>query len=153
MFVSISELNLADVLNLDKSLGPGELDELADNLTQEIFFRFLTEELPKLLTEKDFGYIRDKYMLGGDLDSLMDEVSQKWPGIKIDWQLRQVSSKVKKDFINNYYLEMKNDYKDPSLHRYIDDLLKEINSEQINLSLILQLKEKIRQTLAYINRK
>ena len=49
MFVSISKIDLVEILNLDKSMSVGEIDIILENLSKETYFRFLFEELPKLL--------------------------------------------------------------------------------------------------------
>src|SRR3989339_139977 len=112
MYVSISEIDLVTVLGLDRSLSPGEIDQLLDSLSEEIFFRLLTEKLPKLLSKKDFQYLHDKYLMSDDLDALMKEIQEKWPGINIDIHFKQTASEVKREYMINYLSELKEDYKD-----------------------------------------
>ena len=51
MYVSISEIDLVEVLNLDKSMSVGEIDIILENLSKETYFRFLFENF-KTFEEK-----------------------------------------------------------------------------------------------------
>jgi hypothetical protein len=139
MYVSISEIDLVEVLNLDKSMSVGEIDIVLENLSKETYFRFLMEELPKLLKKEDYEEISEYYKDSDDIDELMDELVERWPGLHIEFRLQLVSNSIKREFIVNYLKEMKEDYKDSlkkdSLYLDIDKLTAEIQKEQINKDL------------------
>ena len=70
----MSEIDLVEVLNLDKSMSVGEVETILDSLSKETYFRFLFEELPKLLKKKDYEEINERYKTSDDIDELMDEL-------------------------------------------------------------------------------
>lgn len=143
MFVSISEIDLVEVLGLDRSLSPGEIDQMLDKLSKEIFFRLLTDKLPKLLPKKDFQYLAEKYKASSNLDEIMEEIKNKWPELNIEVHFQKTANEVKKEFMINYLLEFKKDHQDEEIKRNTDLLINELQKEQIDKSLCLDLKEKI----------
>lgn len=152
MYVSISEIDLVEVLNLDKSISVGEIEIILDNLSKETYFRFLFEELPKLIDKKDYEEISERYKTSDDMDELMDELVNRWPGLHIEFRLQQLSETIKKEFIVNYLNEMKKDYEDASLHQDVDKLIAEIKKEQINKDLCWKIKEDMGKKINIINK-
>lgn len=152
MYVSISEIDLVEILNLDKSMSVGEIEIILDNLSKETYFRFLFEELPKLIDKKDYDEISERYKTNDDMDELMDELVDRFPLLHIEFRLQQLSDMIKKEFIINYLNEMKKDYKD-SLYLDIDKLTAEIQKDQINKDLCWNLKEEIGKKINIINKK
>ena len=157
MYVSISEIDLIEVLNLDKSMSVGEIETILDSLSKETYFRFLFEELPKLIDKKDYDEISERYKTSDDMDELMDELVERWPNLHIEFRLQLVSDSIKREFIVNYLNEMKSDYKDSlnkdSLYLDIDKLIVEINKEQINKDLCWKIKDEIGKKINIINNK
>jgi len=97
MYVSMSEIDLVEVLNLDKSMSVGEVETILDSLSKETYFRFLFEELPKLLKKKDYEEINERYKTSDDIDELMDELVDRWPNLHIEFRLQIISNTIKKD--------------------------------------------------------
>ena len=153
MYVSISEIDLVQILNLDKSMSVGEIDVILENLSKETYFRFLFEELPKLLKKKDYDEISERYKISDDMDELMDELVDKWPDLHIEFRLQAMSNTIKKEFIVNYLNEMKKDFSDKELHQNIDKLITEISKDQINKDLCWKIKEGIGKKINLINLK
>jgi len=153
MFVSISKIDLVEILNLDKSMSVGEIDIILENLSKETYFRFLFEELPKLLKKQDYDEISERYKISDDIDELMDELIDRWPKLHIEFRLQVISNTIKKEFIVNYLNEMKKDYADSPLHQDIDKLISEIQKEQINKDLVWNLKEEIGKKINITNNK
>ncbi|MFA5771023.1 MAG: hypothetical protein WC894_06065 [Patescibacteria group bacterium] len=153
MYVSISEIDLVEVLNLDKSMSVGEIDIILENLSKETYFRFLFEELPKLLKRKDYDEISEKYKTNDDIDELMDELVDRWPDLHIEFRLQVISNAIKKEFIVNYLSKMKKDFSDKDLHQNIDKLILEINKEQINKDLCWKIKDEMGKKINIINNK
>jgi hypothetical protein len=151
MFVSLSEIDLVQFLNLDKTLSPGEIDTLLDSLTKEIFFRLLHEKLPKLLSKNNFKYLSDKYRLSDDIDELMDEINKTWPDVNIGYHMKEAATQVKKEFINNYLKDMKKDFDDESINRNIDQFLTEISKPMIDIDLCQILRDEIGKRINKIN--
>ena len=143
MYVSMSEIDLVEVLNLDKSMSVGEIDVILENLSKETYFRFLFEELPKLLKKQDYEEISERYKDSDDMDELMDELVERWPKLHIEFRLQLISDKIKREFIVNYLNEMKKDYDDAPLHQDIDKLLTEIQKEQIDKGLCWKIKDEM----------
>ncbi|MFA6390187.1 MAG: hypothetical protein WCX78_00410 [Patescibacteria group bacterium] len=152
MYVSMSEIDLVKILNLDRSLSPGEIDQLLDGLSQEIFFRLITEKISKLLNKKDFQNLREKYLTSDDTDALMNEIKTKWPGINIDLQFTVTSSEVKKEFMINYLNDLKEDFKNENINKNADMLIKELQKEQIDRDLCFSLKEEVVKNIIDINK-
>jgi len=156
MYVSMSEIDLVEVLNLDKSMSVGEVETILDSLSKETYFRFLFEELPKLLKKKDYEEINERYKTSDDIDELMDELVDRWPNLHIEFRLQIISNTIKKEFIVNYLNEMKSDYKDSlnkdSLYLDIDKLIVEINKEQINKDLCWKIKEEMGKKINILNK-
>lgn len=153
MYVSIFEIDLVEVLNLDRSMSVGEIETVLDNLSKETYFRFLFEELPKLINKEDYDEISQRNKTGDDMDKLMEELNTRWPDLQIEFRLQQISSKIKKEFILNYLSEMKNDYQDRSLHLNIDKLISEIKKDQIDKDLCWKIKDVIGKQVDKINKK
>ena len=153
MYVSISEIDLVEVLNLDKSMSVGEIDVILENLSKETYFRFLFEELPKLLKKKDYDEISERYKISDDMDELMDELVDKWPDLHIEFRLQAMSNTIKKEFIINYLNEMKKDFSDKGLHQNIDKLIIEIGKEQINKDLCYGIAGEMGKKINLINLK
>ena len=101
MYVSIFEIDLVEVLNLDRSMSVGEIETVLDNLSKETYFRFLFEELPKIINKEDYDEISQRNKTGDDMDKLMEELNTRWPDLQIEFRLQQISSKIKKEFILN----------------------------------------------------
>lgn len=152
----MSEIDLVEVLNLDKSMSVGEVETILDSLSKETYFRFLFEELPKLLKKKDYEEINERYKTSDDIDELMDELVDRWPNLHIEFRLQIISNTIKKEFIVNYLNEMKSDYKDSlnkdSLYLDIDKLIVEINKEQINKDLCWKIKEEMGKKINILNK-
>lgn len=153
MYVSISEIDLVEVLNLNRSMSVGEIEAILDHLSKETYFRFLFEELPKLIKKKDFDEIALKYKTSEDMDKLMEELITRWPDLHIEFRLQQISSKIKREFILNYLDEMKKDYQDRSLHLNIDKLISELKKDQIDKDLCWKIKNIIGKLINKINKK
>jgi hypothetical protein len=153
MYVSIFEIDLVEVLNLNRSMSVGEIETVLDNLSKETYFRFLFEELPKLINKEDYDEISQRNKTGDDMDKLMEELNTRWPDLQIEFRLQQISSKIKKEFILNYLSEMKNDYQDRSLHLNIDKLISEIKKDQIDKDLCWKIKDVIGKQVDKINKK
>lgn len=153
MLVSMSEIDLVELLNLDQSMSVGEIEIVLDNLSQEIYFRFLLEELPKLIEKADFDELHERYKLSDDLDGLMDEINDRFPNLHIEVRVKQISDKIKKEFILNYLQEMKKDYPNPPLHQDIDKLLVEVDREMIDKDLCWKIKEDMAKKINFINKK
>lgn len=143
MLVSISEIDLVEILGLDRSLSPGEIDQMLDGLSKEIFFRLLTEKLPKLLATKDFQYLTEKYKTTSDLDEIMEEIKSKWPELNIEVHFQKIADEIKKEFIINYLIDLKKDSQDNKIKMNVDLLINELQKEKIDKELCLNLKEKI----------
>lgn len=152
MYVSISEIDLVEVLNLDKSMSVGEIDVILENLSKETYFRFLFEELPKLIKKQDYEEISETYKTSDDMDELMDELVDRFPDLNIEFRLQVISSTIKKEFIINYLTEMKKDYENAPLHKDIDKLILEINKEQINKDLCWKIKDEMGKKINIINK-
>lgn len=156
MYVSMSEIDLVEILNLDKSMSVGEIDVILENLSKETYFRFLFEELPKLLKKKDYEEISERYKTNDDMDELMDELVDRWPKLHIEFRLQVISNTIKKEFIVNYLTDMKSDYKDSlnkdSLYLDIDKLITEIQKEQINKDLCWRIKDEMGKRINIINK-
>lgn len=153
MYVSIFEIDLVEVLNLDRSMSVGEIETVLDNLSKETYFRFLFEELPKLINKEDYDEISQRNKTGDDMDKLMEELNTRWPDLHIEFRLQQISSKIKKEFILNYLDEMKKDYQDRSLHLNIDKLISEIKKDQIDKDICWKIKDVIGKQVDKINKK
>jgi hypothetical protein len=153
MYVSIFEIDLVEVLNLNRSMSVGEIETVLDNLSKETYFRFLFEELPKLINKEDYDEISQRNKTGDDMDKLMEELNTRWPDLQIEFRLQQISSKIKKEFILNYLSEMKNDYQDRSLHLNIDKLISEIKKDQIDKDICWNIKDVIGKQVDKINKK
>lgn len=157
MYVSMSEIDLVEVLNLDKSMSVGEIDVILENLSKETYFRFLFEELPKLLKKNDYDEISERYKDSDDMDELMDELVERWPKLHIEFRLQVISNTIKKEFIINYLGEMKDDYEDSlnkdSLYLDIDKMISEIQKEQINKNFIWKIKDEMGKKINKINKK
>ncbi len=153
MYVSIFEIDLVEVLNLDRSMSVGEIETVLDNLSKETYFRFLFEELPKIINKEDYDEISQRNKTGDDMDKLMEELNTRWPDLQIEFRLQQISSKIKKEFILNYLNEMKKDYQDRSLHLNIDKLISEIKKDQIDKDLCWKIKDVIGKQVDKINKK
>ena len=153
MYVSISEIDLIEVLNLDKSMSVGEVEIILDNLSKETYFRFLFEELPKLIKKGDLDEISEKYKTSEDIDKLMEELNARWPDLHIDFRLQQISSKIKREFMINYLNEMKNNYQNEPLHLDVDNLIEEINKDKIDKDLCWKIKDEIGKKINMINKK
>lgn len=143
MYVSLSEIDLVEVLGLDRSLSPGEIDKMLDGLSKEIFFRLLTEKLPKLLATKDFQYLTEKYKASSDLDEIMEEIKSKWPELYIEVHFQKIADEVKKEFIVNYLLDLKKGSQDSEIKNNVDLFINELQKVKIDKNLCLNLKEKI----------
>lgn len=152
MYVSLSEIDLIQLLNLDKSMSFGETEIILDHLSKETYFRFLFEELPKLINKKDYDEISDRYKTGNDIDELMNELEDRFPGLHLEFRLQQISNTIKKEFTLNYLEELKNDYKDNNLLQSIDRLKQEIDKPQINLELCNKLKDEIGKKIYILNK-
>lgn len=139
----MSEIDLVEVLNLDKSMSVGEIDTILKNLSKETYFRFLFEELPKLLKKKDYEEISERYKTSEDIDGLISELVDRFPKLHIDFRLQIISNTIKKEFIVNYLNEMKKDFSDKELYENIDKLTAEIQKDQINKDLCWRLKDEI----------
>ena len=152
----MSEIDLVEVLNLDKLMSVGEIDIILENLSKETYFRFLFEELPKLLKKKDFEEISERYKTSDDMDELIDELVDRWPDLHIEFRLQIISNTIKKEFIVNYLNEMKKDYEDSlnkdSLYLDIDRLITEIQKEQINKDLCWKIKEEMGKKINILNK-
>jgi len=153
MYVSMFEIDLVEILDLNKSMPVGEIETVLDNLSKETYFRFLFEELPKLIDKKDYDGISQRHKTSDDMDKLMDELNTRWPDLHIEFRLQQISSKIKREFIVNYLEEMKKEYEDKSLQTNIGKLITEIKKEQINKSLCYSLKDEIGKKINKINKK
>lgn len=153
MYVSIFEIDLVEVLNLNRSMSVGEIETVLDNLSKETYFRFLFEELPKLINKEDYDEISQRNKTGDDMDKLMEELNTRWPDFHIEFRLQQISSKIKKEFILNYLDEMKKDYQDRSLHLNIDKLISEIKKDQIDKDICWKIKDVIGKQVDKINKK
>jgi hypothetical protein len=153
MYVSISEIDLVEILNLDKSMSVGEIETVLDNLSKESYFRFLFEELPKLLKKRDYAAISEKYKTSDDMSELMEELTSRWPDLHVEFRLGQIAAKIKREFILNYLDEMKNDYSDKLLHQDIEKLASEIKKEQIDRDLCVRIKDEIGKKINKINKK
>lgn len=143
MYVSMSEIDLVVVLGLDRSLSPGEIDQMLDGLSKEIFFRLLTEKLPKILPTKDFQYLAEKYKASSDLDKIMEEIKSKWPRINIESHFQKTAGEVKKEFMVNYLLDLKKGSQDNEIKHNVDLFINELQKEKIDKKLCLDMKEKI----------
>lgn len=153
MYVSMSEIDLVEILNLDKSMSVGEIDIILENLSKENYFRFLFEELPKLLKKVDYEEISERYKASDDIDELMDELVDRWPDLHIDFRLQLISNTIKKEFIVNYLNEMKKDFSNKELQLNIGKLIEEINKEQINKDLCWKIKDEMGKKINKINKK
>lgn len=148
----MSEIDLVEVLNLDKSMSVGEIDIILENLSKETYFRFLFEELPKLLKKQDYEEISEYYKDSDDMDELMDELVDRWPKLHIEFRLQVISNTIKKEFIVNYLAEMKKDFSDKELHLNIDKLITEIQKDQINKDLCYGIAETIGKRINILNK-
>ena len=153
MYVSIFEIDLVEVLNLHKSMSVGEIEAILDHLSKETYFRFLFEELPKLIKKQDYDDISQRNKTGDDMDKLMEELNTRWPDLHAEFRLQQISSNIKREFILNYLDEMKKDYQDRSLHLNIDKLISEIKKDQIDKDLCWKIKDVIGKQVDKINKK
>jgi len=152
MYVSMSEIDLVEILNLDKSMSVGEIDIILENLSKETYFRFLFEELPKLLKKQDYDEVSERYKDSDDIDELMDELVGRFPNLHIEFRLQVISNTIKKEFIVNYLNEMKKDYENIPLHVDIDKLISEIRKEQINKDLCWKIKDDMGKKINILNK-
>lgn len=152
MYVSIAEIDLVEILNLDKSMSIGEIDVILEHLSKETYFRFLFEELPLLINKTDYLKISEKYKNGSDIDELMNDLDSQYPSLNFQFKLQQISNVIKREFIINYLKELKKDYDNKVIKNNADLILEEVLKDQINLDKCLTYKENLLKEINKINK-
>lgn len=128
------DVDFAELLELDKVMTPAEIEDLTDFLNQEILYRVLNEDVPKILSKEEFSRFKNETDLESDLEKIAKILGTFRPGINLEDFLRTAALAVKKDFIISYLTCMAEDYNSlRSVCRYLDLALAEIKNDSGDL--------------------
>ncbi|PIY70386.1 hypothetical protein COY89_01435 [Candidatus Roizmanbacteria bacterium CG_4_10_14_0_8_um_filter_36_36] len=105
----ISDVDIIALLGLEEKLSPGEIDEMLDTLSKEIWFRVLNESLP-LYLDKDELEKLTKATIDKGLDETLSYIKENLPRINIQFMFLETTQVVKKEFVVEYIKDWRNGF-------------------------------------------
>jgi|GEM_PF-1401552 len=106
MVVTIDQIDVIEILSLERILPPGEVEEIVEVLNKEIWYRVLHEVLPKYITKEEYKTLVAQHESDKDLVLIMKKVSKNWPNIPMERLALETTRTVKREFIENYLKEV-----------------------------------------------
>lgn len=105
------DVDFTELLELNTVMTVDELSDLTDILHKEIWYRVLNEELKKKLTKSQFDTLVIEAKEVIELDGLINYVLKRHPSLEIKKTVIDVSTEVKKEFVEDYLSQLIGDYK------------------------------------------
>lgn len=107
----IADVDIVALLGLEEKLSPGEIDEMVDTLSKEIWYRILNESLP-LYLDKDELEKTVKATGEKGLNETLAYVKENLPRINIQLMFLETSQVVKKEFVVEYIKDWRSGLQD-----------------------------------------
>ena len=100
------EVDIVELLGLDQTMTPVEVDEFTNQFNKELWFRFLNEKIKSNLKPDEWKDVNRRFPADAGLDPIVDFLAKRLSAELVNNLLMETTKGLKKDFAKTFLTDI-----------------------------------------------
>jgi len=100
------EVDIVELLGLDQTMTPVEVDEFTNQFNKELWFRFLNEKIKSNLKPDEWKDVNRRFPADAGLDPIVDFLAKRLSAELVNNLLMETTKELKKDFAKTFLTDI-----------------------------------------------
>ncbi|PIV37299.1 hypothetical protein COS31_05420 [Candidatus Roizmanbacteria bacterium CG02_land_8_20_14_3_00_36_15] len=100
------EVDIVELLGLDQTMTPVEVDEFTNQFNKELWFRFLNEKIKSNLKPDEWKDVNRRFPADAGLDPIVDFLAKRLSAELVNNLLAETTKELKKDFTRTFLMDI-----------------------------------------------